>query len=68
MSMMGVCKVFVTVDVNSSEKPVIYCRAGLCSRPLPPILRHGGAQRPAPTMVGEKLVTKILHTPHQKKI
>ncbi len=22
-----VCKVFVTVDVNSSAKPVIYCRA-----------------------------------------
>ncbi len=24
---LGVCKVFVTIDANSSEKPVIYCRS-----------------------------------------
>ncbi len=43
----GVCKVFVTVDVNSSEKPVLYCRAGSLCPAIPcPVRQRAGTENP----------------------
>ena len=44
----GVCKVFVTLCINSREKPVTHCRAGsLCpAMPRPVGQRAGTETRP----------------------
>ncbi len=40
-----VCKDFVTVDVNSSAKPVIYCRAGSLCPAIPcPVRQRAGTE------------------------
>ena len=61
----GVCPVFVPIQtfLISGNASLHIVGAGLCARPLRPISHTcGGAQRPRRTMVGEKLVTKTLHT------
>ena len=54
-----VCKVFVTLGVNSKEKPLTHCPAGSLYLAMPrPVGHNGRAQRPAPTMGGEKFRDK----------
>ena len=60
---LGVCKVFGIVGINSKEKPVTHCRVGSLCPAMPCSEDNGRAQRPAPTMVGEKLMPITLHTP-----
>ncbi len=62
LSRLRVCKVFGIVDVNSSEKPVTYCRAGSLFPAIPCPVRQRAGTESRPYKVGEKLVLKPLHT------